>query len=410
MKRRISYIYTILGIMLIAFTLISFKSVQSDVKTDMHGFTLRKAKDFYYERMEQTADAVRARASRKRDAFSLCPDGFVPKWKLAVASAQDNLVCYDIPIKTDRWYEARLSDYKSGEKSYYTVTTSQKMVIVKDLKTNVIELYILTLIPNREYYAKYKNDIGERFINCGDKGEFSGIAIYTQQSTNRMARVSRYEKGQLAQSVYLLGEPETLKERVSELRSIIKDLTLKRYPEVFTQAEEDAFRKSMQENSRKGFYESTRTFNEEGYVYQCDVDEKIGFVRLYNKENKLTYVLQRDSTKAAPTPAFYSYKGKVEDDDWTGSKRIEIVNDAFSRLEKKRLKDSKFTILLYIDPNSGKISEVQFQFSSFWPCATIPVSVYRKIETELKKNIWYTPTAEGKKLNYILVGWRQQPE
>ncbi|WP_235817246.1 DUF5043 domain-containing protein [Bacteroides congonensis] len=93
---------------------------------------------------------------------------------------------------------------------------------------------------------------------------------------------------------------------------------------------------------------------------------------------------------------YYSYKGKVEDEDWTAPKRIEIVNDVFSSLEKERLKGSKFTILLYIDSNLGQVSEVEFQFSSFWPCATIPLSVYRKIETELKKNIWFTPTAEGK--------------
>ena len=43
---------------------------------------------------------------------------------------------------------------------------------------------------------------------------------------------------------------------------------------------------------------------------------------------------------------YYSYKGKVEDEDWTAPKRIEIVNDVFSSLEKERLKGSKFTILL----------------------------------------------------------------
>ena len=57
---------------------------------------------------------------------------------------------------------------------------------------------------------------------------------------------------------------------------------------------------------------------------------------------------------------YYSYKGKVEDEDWTAPKRIEIVNDVFSSLEKERLKGSKFTILLYIDSNSGQVSEVEF--------------------------------------------------
>lgn len=410
MKKGVAYIYTVLCILIIMFAFANCKSVKSDVKTDMQGFTLRKAKYFYYEEMERTAETIRVRASRKHTSFSLCPDGFVPKWREAVSSTQGHLLCYDIPIKTDVWFEARFSDFELGKKSLCTVIASQKMIIVKDMRTGTLGLYILTLIPDRECNAKYKENVCDCFINCGDKGEFSGIAIYTQQSTNRMARASRYIKGQRVQSVFLLGEPETFPQRIRVLRSIFKDLTLTRNPVASTRADEEELERIRQQNSHKGYYESTRTFNEEGYTYQCDVAAEISFVRLYNKKNKLTYVLQRDSTKIGPTPMYYSYKGKVEDEDWTGPKRIEIVNDAFSKLEKKRLKGSKFTILLYIDSNSGQVSEVEFQFSSFWPCATIPVSVYRKIETELKENIWFTPTAEGKKLNYILVGWMQEPQ
>lgn len=42
--------------------------------------------------------------------------------------------------------------------------------------------------------------------------------------------------------------------------------------------------------------------------------------------------------------------------------------------------------------------------------ATIPVSVYRKIETDFKNSISFTPTAEGKKLNYIYYWWSHEPQ
>ena len=42
------------------------------------------------------------------------------------------------------------------------------------------------------------------------------------------------------------------------------------------------------------------------------------------------------------------------------------------------------------------------------PFATIPVSVYRKIELELKKNIWFVPTTEGKKMNFLVRMWSQE--
>ena len=36
--------------------------------------------------------------------------------------------------------------------------------------------------------------------------------------------------------------------------------------------------------------------------------------------------------------------------------------------------------------------EVEFSFMNFGTYATIPISVYRKIETDLKEKVWYIPT------------------
>jgi len=47
---------------------------------------------------------------------------------------------------------------------------------------------------------------------------------------------------------------------------------------------------------------------------------------------------------------------------------------------------------------------------NFGTYATIPISVYRKIETDLKEKVWYIPTEEGKKLNYIYYWWAQEPQ
>ena len=100
----------------------------------------------------------------------------------------------------------------------------------------------------------------------------------------------------------------------------------------------------------------------------------------------------------------------LESDTWTRSKRFSIVNSAFSASEKQRIKGHDFTIIMYINSGTGKVDEVSFEFPNFRPYATIPVSVYRKIETEIKKNIWYTPTTVGKKLNYIFYWWAQEPK
>ena len=100
----------------------------------------------------------------------------------------------------------------------------------------------------------------------------------------------------------------------------------------------------------------------------------------------------------------------LADDSWTKPKCFAIVNNAFSTEEKKRIKGKEFMITMYIDPDNGKVADVEFSFVTFNPYATIPVSVYRKIETEIKKNIRFTVTDDGKRFNYIMLWWRQEPK
>ena len=97
-------------------------------------------------------------------------------------------------------------------------------------------------------------------------------------------------------------------------------------------------------------------------------------------------------------------------DTWTRSKRFSIVNEAFSTSEKQRVKGHDFDIIMYINSTTGTVDEVNFEFYKSTPYTTIPISTFRKIETEIKKNIWYTPTAEGKELSYIYYWWAQEPK
>ena len=65
---------------------------------------------------------------------------------------------------------------------------------------------------------------------------------------------------------------------------------------------------------------------------------------------------------------------------------------------------------MYINSSTGRVDEVSFEFHKSDPFATIPVSVYRKIETEIKKDLWFTLTTEGKMLSYIFYCWAQEPK
>lgn len=161
-------------------------------------------------------------------------------------------------------------------------------------------------------------------------------------------------------------------------------------------------------DAQTNYYNVTKTFNENGYIYQCDVDNGSKFVNLYNKDNKLTYVEMLINKSGELYFPSLDTPDTFENDTWTKAKCYSIVNNAFSTAEKQRLKGQELSITLYISPDTGKIMEVNFNFITVNPFASIPVSVYRNIEMQLKKDIWFTPTAEGKKLNYLFLNWSQE--
>lgn len=162
-------------------------------------------------------------------------------------------------------------------------------------------------------------------------------------------------------------------------------------------------------HAQTNYYTATKTFNENGYTYQCDVAAS-KTVTLYNKSKRWLFIDQ--IYKKTGDVFSQTDEGIIllERDAWTRFKRFSIVNSAFSDSEKQKIKGSELIITMYINPGTGKVDDVEFTFMSNGAYATIPISVYRKIETEIKKNIWYTPTEEGKKLNYILYWWAQEPK
>lgn len=80
----------------------------------------------------------------------------------------------------------------------------------------------------------------------------------------------------------------------------------------------------------------------------------------------------------------------------------------FTPEQRERITDDDFGVTMTIYTNTGKVIGVDFSFFHTDPISTIPVSTFRQIELELKEKIWFTPTAEGRKLKFIKRGWWQE--
>lgn len=154
-------------------------------------------------------------------ATGLTPGDFTPKWDQAKTSQNKKLASVDVPINTQYRYNAIRSEFHNGCSKAYSVKITQKLIVVKDIQRNKKSQYILTLIPDKEYYAKNKGDISDKFLNSGDKGEFSGIAIYYSVYRGKTYRVNKYKNGEKIAGVHFFGDKTKHPEKAKRAQEIL---------------------------------------------------------------------------------------------------------------------------------------------------------------------------------------------
>jgi len=160
--------------------------------------------------------------------------------------------------------------------------------------------------------------------------------------------------------------------------------------------------------AQTNYYTTTKTFYEDGYVYQCDLDES-GRVTLYNKDNRFTYskYANKDGTPVS-SDVLLGKVQLIEDDNWTRRKCGEIANNIFSATERVNVANKEYSVRMIVDTSTGKVNEVFFSFMFNGPFITVPVSTFRKLELALKEKIWFIISPAGKKLKFIRRSWRQE--
>lgn len=155
--------------------------------------------------------------------------------------------------------------------------------------------------------------------------------------------------------------------------------------------------------AQTNYYTESETFNEDGYIYQIDVLSS-GFVELYNQDNQWigSYPMYKSNGTTFVQPE-YGYIDLYDDDSWLDSeKKMEtIVWNALTISEREMVKGDELNIILHINSTTGKVDDVMFTFVTWESFAKIPVSTYRNIELQIKEQLLYNLTDDGKKLNYI---------
>ena len=78
-----------------------------------------------------------------------------------------------------------------------------------------------------------------------------------------------------------------------------------------------------------------------------------------------------------------------------------IIKGALTIAEQNSVKGSKLYIELHINSTTGKVDDVKFSFSNRNSWVNISVPTYRKMELQIKDQLFYNLTDDGRKLTYI---------
>ena len=196
------------------------------VQTELKEFALEEAQEYF--RSEAEKEGVRSRGESEVKALS--PGDFVPDWDGAVGSSSNGLACYDVPIEADYRYKAVYAEERHGTVSAEQVSVYQKLIIVKDVKSDRMSQYILTLIPSKAYDARYGSSVCDRFITRSDKGGFSGVAVYSCVYSAYTARVDTYKDGVKREGVFLLDgtDRDVSDAKADYARSLVSSLQILR--------------------------------------------------------------------------------------------------------------------------------------------------------------------------------------
>lgn len=152
------------------------------------------------------------------------------------------------------------------------------------------------------------------------------------------------------------------------------------------------------------------TIRMNGYTYICDT---IGstHINLFNAENHpgRGEVSYKDGSQIPFEQLINDNIEAVVITDELDRRMWQIVDLAFTKEQASTFDKWHHNITLNISSEDGSITDVYFGYTNLSNYSQIPIEVYRDIELQLKDEVKFELTEEGRKLNYCFLSWSQIP-
>lgn len=188
--------------------------------------SVREAKSFFES--NYTLSYSR-NASTANDSGRLSPGNFTPLWEKSFAGSNSHVGSVEVPISPEYRYKAIRCDFKNGKAHAYIVDVSQKLIVMKSRHTGRAAQYLLTLIPDKDYYRSHKGNISNNFHHTGEKNGYSGLVVYTHVVTSKIMAVGKYHDGVLASNVFLPSGKKTSESRISVAKALLDGILIPKF-------------------------------------------------------------------------------------------------------------------------------------------------------------------------------------
>ncbi|MDR0754668.1 MAG: hypothetical protein LBF04_04690 [Prevotellaceae bacterium] len=154
--------------------------------------TVTEVKDVFRQKIRDYETVKMNRHTKVAKSFF--PEDYTPQWNKAVMSENEYIWSMDIPILTSN----RLMVISRGKTDTIYTPVPQKLVIIKNKESGEKYMFILTLIPDIDCSAKFKNGVEKTYTHVGDVSNFTGIAVYSTWN-GKVIQIKRQSKKDITQ-------------------------------------------------------------------------------------------------------------------------------------------------------------------------------------------------------------------
>ncbi|MDR2126996.1 MAG: hypothetical protein LBP63_09225 [Prevotellaceae bacterium] len=146
------------------------KGIEDD--TVKNGITVKEAAEVFQQKIRSYEEL---KSKGNLPVNYLLPRDYTPQWDNAVFSENKYVWSIEAPIISS----SQLKTSHTNEKQPWSAVINQKVVVIKSKKTQNTELFVLSLIPDKECFTKHRSRRERLYTHLGNTNKFSGTVVYT---------------------------------------------------------------------------------------------------------------------------------------------------------------------------------------------------------------------------------------